>query len=716
RQAGIHFTPKQLFQHQTVQGLAAVARVGEQGGVQIDQGPVTGQALLLPIQQWFFEQDIPDRHHWNQSLLLTPGQRLEASVLEQALQALVAHHDALRLGFEQRDHGTWQAYYHAQGGQPEPLVWQAVLPEVAGLKSLCDKAQRSLALGQGPLIRAVLAEVGDDEQRLLLVIHHLVVDGVSWRILLQDLQTVYAQLQAGQPIVLPAKTSSTKAWAEHMQAHANSDTLRQEREQWASSLAGTNPELPCKNPLGSQQGRHAARAHTRLDSTLTRQLLQQAPAAYRTRINDLLLTALARVIGRWTEHDDVLVQLEGHGREELFDDVDLTRTVGWFTSLYPVRLNPVGSMADSIKHIKEQLRAVPNQGIGFGALRYLGDTAAREALARLPVPRITFNYLGQLDAALADPDAGGVDAPFLRLAQEGTGDSQSLEAPLSNWLTLNGQVQGGELILGWSFSREVFDEQTIQRLADEYAAELALLVGHCLADDANGLTPSDVPLAGLDQRQLDSLATVGMEDIYPLSPMQQGMLFHSLYEQQTGSYINQLRVDVQGLDVQRFHDAWQQAVDAHDVLRARFLTGFEQALQVVDKQVAIAFSSQDWSGRPDVAMALDTWAQADRRAGFDLHAGPLLRMAAFKIDDDRHHLVYTSHHILMDGWSNSQLLGEVLQRYAGQVQVVKATPYRDYIQWLQQQDAARSEAFWLQQLEPLQAPTRLAPAMRQDKA
>nr|WP_178075078.1 non-ribosomal peptide synthase/polyketide synthase [Pseudomonas sp. 1239] len=710
RQAGIHFTPKQLFQHQTVQGLASVARRGEPAR-QIDQGPVSGPALLLPIHQHFFDAAIPQQHHWNQALLLTPGRALNASTLGRALEALVAHHDALRLHYARQADGSWAAQHGAVQVQPERL-WLAEVATADELQALCEKAQRSLNLERGELLRAVLATLADGSQRLLVAIHHLVVDGVSWRILLEDLQTACTQLDAGQAVNLPAKTSSTQAWAQRLQAH--SGDLQAQLSYWTGELAGTCAELPCDNPQGSLQSLHGTQVNTRLDPASTRQLLQQAPAAYRTQVNDLLLTALARVIARWTGRDDVLIQLEGHGREDLFDDIDLTRTVGWFTSLFPVKLSPSDSLDGSIKRIKEQLRAVPDKGLGFGALRYLGDAQARDALAALPVPRITFNYLGQVDGSFAG-QAG--EAAFLAPAGEHPGASQSVEAPLGNWLSIDGQVYGGELTLGWRFSQDMFSPGTIQALADAYARELTALVAHCTQAGSAGATPSDFPLAGLSQAQLDSLPIplAAIDDIYPLSPMQQGMLFHTLYEQGEGHYINQMRVDVHGLEVERFEQAWRDALARHEVLRASFVTAFEQPLQVIRKHVELPFVTLDWRARPALQHSLDHWAEADRQRGFDLQQAPLLRLAVIRTAEQRHHLIYTSHHILMDGWSNSQLLGEVLQRYAGQVSVPLAGRYRDYIEWLGAQDAAQAEAFWQQQLLALSEPTRLAQAIRSEK-
>ncbi|KRP71474.1 peptide synthase [Pseudomonas paralactis] len=715
RQAGIRFTPKDLFLHQTVQSLAGVARQGVEGPG-ISQAALSGETMLLPIQQTFFSDDICERHHWNQSVVLQPHEHLEAATLTQALQALLVHHDALRLQFIQGA-GGWQGVYRsADQHQADAVLWQRAVHDIDAFTTLGEEAQRSLDLTHGPLMRAVLAQLGDGSQRLLLVIHHLVVDGVSWRILLEDLQTAYRQLACGAAVVLPGKTSSARDWALRLQQHAQSEALTLELEGWQTRLQGAETDLPGARPGASLSNRHAASATTHLDATHTRRLLQEAPAAYRTQINDLLLTALARVIGRWTGHASTLIRLEGHGREDLFDDVDLTRTVGWFTSIYPVKLTPAQTLEDSLKGIKEQLRAIPDKGLGFGALRFLGPAPVREVLARLPQPRITFNYLGQFDTSFEGAQEQGFFAP----SGDAAGADQSPEASLGNWLEINGQVYGGELNLTWSFSQDMFEPQSIQALADAYSDELKALIEHCCQPESVGATPSDFPLAHLSQAQLDGLVLPlnRVEDIYPLSPMQQGMLFQSLYGQGSGDYINQMRVDVQGLDVARFQAAWQVAVEHHAILRTAFIwqTELGQPLQVVYKSVRVPLVEHDWQHRVDRLEALDALAQSARTEGFVLEQAPLLSLVVVRTGADTHHLIYTNHHILMDGWSASQLFGEVMQYYAGESPRAPNGRYRDYIAWLQAQDPATSETFWKAQLVGLQEPTRLSRGRRHEQA
>ena len=699
KRQGIKLSPKQLFEKQTIGQLATVAKLIEKKAAAVAPAQISGRLPLLPIQARFFDTDIPERQHWNQAVMLKPGVRLDAAQVQTALVALVEQHDALRLSFQQQAAG-WQASFAP--AKADGLLWVRELADSAGLRELANEAQCSLDLKDGSLLRAVLVNLADGEQRLLLVIHHLVVDGVSWRVLLEDLQSAYRQ----QP--LPAKTSSLKDWAGQLHDYAVSPALEQELGYWQAQLRDVTDELPCDHPQGSQERRHALSVSTHLDAELTRRLLQDAPAAYRTQINDLLLTALARVICRWSGQADALIRLEGHGREDLFDGIDLSRTVGWFSNLFPVRLTPAATLDASLKTIKEQLRAIPNKGIGYGVLRHLGNDAAREALGALAQGNIVFNYLGQFDGSFSADDA--LFAP----SGESAGDSQDPAAPLAALISINGQVYGGELDLGWSFSGAVFERDTVQRLADDYAAELRALVEHCTAADSAGMTPSDFPLIDLSQAELDGLAlpAARVQDLYPLSPMQQGMLFHTLYEQEAGNYINQLRIEVSGLDVPRFRAAWQGLVDQHEVLRSVFLSDLRQPLQAVLRQVEVPFIELDVRDQAEQDAWIEQWAATERARGFVLDQGPLLRLAVLRTAEASHQLVYTCHHILMDGWSTSRMLGEVLQRYSGHSVAAQGGRYRDYIEWLQRQDAAASQRFWSGHLQGLEEPTRLALAFK----
>ncbi|MCU1728676.1 amino acid adenylation domain-containing protein [Pseudomonas sp. 7P_10.2_Bac1] len=699
RRAGLCLQPRDVFQQPTLQALAAVA--SQQQALQIDQGPVLGTQSLTPIQQCFFAHQTEQRDHWNQSVLLKVRQPLELWRLQSAVQQVLAQHDALRLQFREQA-GHWTArYVPLDSAAATDLLWTAQVHSDQALQALCDEAQRSLSLHDGPLMRAVLIDHADGLQRVLLVIHHLVVDGVSWRVLLEDLQAAYA----GQ--ALAEKTSPLQDWAQQLASYARSDTLATERDWWLEHLQGASGQLPLARVAASQALRHRQVVSLGLDRDTTRQLLQQAPAAYRTQINDLLLTALARALCNWTGEAAALIQLEGHGREELFEGIDLTRTVGWFTSLFPVKLTPAADMAESIKAIKQQLREVPGKGLGFGLLRYQGDADTQARFAALPPARVTFNYLGQFDQSFSEES---LFAP----AEEASGAAQSLDSPLANWLSVDGQVFGGELKLDLSFSQECFDNADIEALAAGIQAQLQALIEHCLNPQHSGVTPADFPLARLTQAQLDQLPVPPrqIEDLYPLSPMQSGLLFHSLYEPQAGAYVNQLSVQACGLDAARLAQAWQATLDAHPILRTGFAwpQDAREPVQWVQRSLQLPLTVLDWRGRADQAVELELLARSERLQ-FDPAQPPLLRLALVRLDEQRQQLIYTHHHLLLDGWSNALLLGEVLQRYAGDEVAPVQGRFADYIGWLYAQDSQADEAFWRAQLATLDNPTLLAQSL-----
>ncbi|NNA07928.1 non-ribosomal peptide synthase/polyketide synthase [Pseudomonas lundensis] len=695
RQAGIAFSPRDLFQHQTIRSLARVAELSTH--IALDQGIAHGPVALAPVQHGFFEQPMPSRHHWNQSLLLHPRQPVEAAPLEQALRQLLTHHDALRLRFEQRD-GQWQQAY----GEllAEPVLWQQQAASEDELNRLCELAQRSLDLQAGPLLRAMLIDMADHSQRVLLVVHHLAVDGVSWRVLLEDLQQFYAQpTQAPQ-----AKTSAYQAWTAHLQAAAQARLP--ELAYWHAHLSGASSELPCDRAGGGLQNRHGQTRAFSLDAERTRQLLQVAPATYRTQVNDLLLTALARVICRWSGHTSSLIQLEGHGREELFDGLDLSRTVGWFTSLFPVQLTPAVGMGESIKAIKEQLRSVPDKGVGYGLLRYLAGSEAGAQLAALATPRITFNYLGQFDRQFDD------QALFVPAA-ESAGQAQDEQAPLANWLSIEGQVYGGELNLQWTFSTEMFEPATIHALMDDYQRELSALIEHCVTHETGGMTPSDFPLARLTQQQLDTLkvAPGAIEDIYPLSPMQQGLLVHTLLEPGSGIYFMQDRYIIDSdIDLPRFTAAWHAVVQRHDALRASFsLDDDGNMLQIIHRDAAPKVQVHDWSDRPEAEheAALQALLAQDRAEGFDLLNTPPFSLRLIRRSTGHYWFILSNHHILIDAWCRSLLLQDFFALYSGQRSLPPAARYRDFIQWLQEQGEREALAAWTRELTGFEQPTPL---------
>lgn len=501
-QEGLEITPKQLFGYQTIAELAILAETT--AATEIDQGLVTGEVPLTPIQQWFFEQNWPERHHFNQSILLEVPNNLQPDLLKQTISKLLYHHDALRLRFIQKGEKWQQNHSDDCNSFAFELVDLSHLycdEQVTTLAEISEVQQRTLKIDQGPLMAVFFFKLGDSG-RLLIVIHHLAVDGVSWRIILEDLATIYQQLESQDSQELPPKTSSFKTWAEELQNYAQTPEFNTQFKYWL------NRDLPSVFPLpldyqGEAKSNIVAHAKTvsfTLTEEQTRLLLQEVPQAYNTQINDILLTALVQAFSHWTGSDRLLLDMEGHGRENVIESVNLSRTVGWFTSIYPVflTLENLDHPGECLKSIKEQLRQIPNRGFDYGIGYYLNsDLTIQSQLKNYPKAQVSFNYLGQF----TDSQISSLGGKF---AKESSGSIHSPLGQRSHLIDINGIVVGGKLEIEWQYSEKFHQKTTIENLANAYQESLVRIIDHCLSTEG-GYTPSDFPDADLNQAELDEL-------------------------------------------------------------------------------------------------------------------------------------------------------------------------------------------------------------------
>ncbi|MBD9358038.1 non-ribosomal peptide synthetase [Methylomonas albis] len=714
--AGLGLTVKQLFQHQTIAELARVAP--ERQAIHAEQRTLTGPVELTPIQIWFFEGNSPEPQYFNQSVLLKLVAGLDPTHLERAVQALINHHDMLRARFHWQD-GPVRAEIVGCGQLPFSVHDYSGLPperRQAALSADALQQQTRLNLSEGPLLRAIFYRMGDNQtDRLLLIIHHLVVDGVSWRILLGDLDTALNQLSRAEPIELAAKTSAFPYWSQRLKANANSEQALTELAYWREQATTPTQQLPLDSHALPDANTLASAEHVTLtlSADLTRALLLETPQAYRSQINDVLLTALLRTVNAWTGDSRLRIVMEGHGREELFDDVDLSRTVGWFTSGFPLLLQGEANQAigSSLKQIKETLRRIPKHGIGYGVLRYLHqDPDIRALLATNSQAEISFNYLGSFEQ-----NAGSTI--LLGEASEPTGSEQSQIGPRRFVLEINAILKESRLQLTWTYSKRLHKRPTIERLANSYFAELEAIIHHCRSEEAGGYTASDFPLAAANEPLLNRLFQLWgsqVEDAYPLSPMQRGMWFHSLYAGDSGAYIIQLTGKMTGeFQPLAFQRAWQRVLDRHPSLRTAIVAeGGEDPLQVVINRVDLPWQELDWRDQ-SAAQQQTNWAQwlkADRAQGFSMDRAPLMRCCLARLDENTWQFLWSHHHLLTDGWCLPILMREVLNFYRAfvsdrDIDLTAPRPYRHYIAWLQQQDLSQAQSFWRETLRGFSAPT-----------
>ncbi|WP_156744503.1 non-ribosomal peptide synthetase, partial [Mycobacterium sp. E740] len=716
RAAGLRCRPRDLFVEQTVARLARVVRVADGEAGAIDEG--VGPVAATPIMRWLEAVDGPV-DEFNQTMVAqAPAGVSEADVLA-VLQALLDRHAMLRLRVDDDGAGGWALHVPETGSvaATECLLTVDELTEQALLA-----ARSRLNPAAGAMVSAVWAT---STGQLALIVHHLAVDGVSWRILLEDLNIAWAQHHGGQPIALPANGTSFARWSRLLAEHAQRPEVVGQAGTWRQ-VASTPAVLPSLQP-SLDTFATAGQLSTELDVETTRMLLGEVPAAFHAGVQDILLIAFGLAVAELTAtRAPICIDVEGHGRDEdLADDVDLTRTVGWFTTKYPVSLAVGGlkwrqvtageaALGAVVKDAKEQLRALPD-GSTYGLLRYLNPDVELTG----PDPAIGFNYLGRVGAAGAQ-----LSEDMWRISQDGlamAGPVAAIPMPLAHTVELNAgtaETDGGpQLHANWSWASSVVEHDQVLRLSRLWADALAGICAHVRAG-GGGLTPSDLAPARLSQQQVDELQQrYRVADVLPLTPLQQGLLFHAgSAESSDDLYAVQLDITVTGaLDPQRLRAAVQAVVDRHPHLAARFCAEFDEPVQVIVSDPVVPWQYRDLTDLTaedsDVDAQVQTVSAAERAAVCDLAGQSAFRAALIRVGADRHRFVLTNHHIVIDGWSLPILLNEIIAGYYGQPLPAPAS-FRSFVNWLAGQDREAAQAAWSELFAGFDTPTLVAPAGR----
>ncbi|WP_261989272.1 non-ribosomal peptide synthetase [Streptomyces sp. uw30] len=790
RSAGLALTTRDVFEHKTVAALARAAGSLDADATrepEDDAGGV-GPYELTPIMGQLHEDTSSLTGpvvKYSQHVVVHVPAGLDAELLDAALHALVDHHDALRTRATEPAPGLWHTEVLERGALAGVRLVASADAGGARGKDLLAFAERQAAAararldpgaavmlqavliapaaadctpgptGTGPTFRGAgncatsphgpaaadgpeLSSPAGDTAVLVLCGHHLVVDGVSWRILLPDLAAACAALAEGRAPAPDPVGTSYRAWSRLLAEQARTEVRGAELALWQRILDGPDPLVGTRR-LDLAKDVYGTRRTLRLElgPEVTGPLLTDVPAAFHAEVNDVLLTGLALAVADWrrrhghTHFAQTLIELEGHGREQLAEGLDLSRTVGWFTSAFPLRLDPGAldwdevwaggpALAAALKRVKEQLRALPDRGVGHGLLRYLNPHAAR-VLAPYERPQLGFNYMGRFDARedrLWEP-AGGDGVV-------GTGAHPAM--PLPHLLDVTPATEdrhdGPHLIANWAWAGQAVAEDDARDIAETWFRALELLVRHTATPGAGGRTPSDLPLVDLTQDEIETyeaeLAGAGttLTDVLPLTPLQQGLLFHADYDQDaTDVYTLQIVAELEGdIDPAVLRAAGQALLDRHPNLRAAFrarATG--DPVQLVPDHAELPWQETDLRDLPEPQRTaeLDRITEAERTRRFDLTAPPLLRFALVTHGEGRHRFIWTSHHILVDGWSMPLLVRELFalcRTDADATLLPDPAPYRAYLAWLADQDREAARAAWRTALDGVDEPTLLVPA------
>ena len=677
--AGLKLAPNQLFLHQTIAELGAQAGATNLSTQLIIEHIAKQNAdsaiSLSPVQHWFFEQKITQPQHWNQAVLLKCRQTLPADLIEKSLQALQNHHSCLRYQFINQPDSLIPEQRLNPDCKPIRLnkIDLTDFPEAERtnlLIEIAEQAQGDLNLQRGILMKALLFQLAENEQRLLIIVHHLLVDGVSWRILLEDLETAFKQLEQGLAVHLLA--SATFAEWTHVLQNYSQQIVATEIPNFDGKPFVFVGDFNGENTSGS------AKTHTLILNEAQTEMVLRAKNG---RIQDILLTAL--VLSLRGENENVLLDLEGHGREAI-SDLDISRTCGWFTSIFPFAVNAKGEANDVLNHVKQVLATLPQNGLDFGILRYLKHLSPAEK------SHIVFNYLGQFDQLFSSTG-------LFELAEEDYGSTHSPKGLRPYLLEINALVYQGKLKIDFVYSENVHKHETIEALAQTFQAAI------------DNFTTGDFSLADLSASDTRHLQThyPELEACYPLSPTQEGMLFHALSDNSADVYFEQFSYDFEGvMNFELFQQAWRVAQQQHSILRTAVVwKGLTRPLQIVSKQTTLPWQNLDWR---DVAAENieQNWLQfvsADRTVLFELNQPPLMRWTLVLMPNDGWRLLWTHSHILLDGWSVAVCLKDVLQIYASLLadespKLPAVAQYRDYIAWLESQNPQHAERFWYETL------------------
>lgn len=716
RAAGYGISVKDIFKNPTILELALIIRKAEAAA---DQSEIKGKGQLTPIQRWLYQGPVINKHHFNQSVLLNFPDGLSMQQVYSIFKMLQDHHDALRMVFREEEGRMIQVNLGSEM-KVDAQEWDLRKdPDAdAALSAAAGGIQAGIDLSNGPLMRLGLFHKNDGT-RLLIVIHHLVVDGISWRILFEDIETLYGQLRKGEVFVLQQKTDAFLSWGSRLEVYAESNAFRQRLPYWKEAAQHPREKLPRDFVDGVNKWSENRPVRFRLTRTETSQLLTKVHAVFGTRMNEILLAALAISINRRYGLESIKVDLEGHGREELptasgdkqAPQPDVSRTVGWFTSLWPVIVEARSAdLKTIIRTVKETLRKVPNNGIDYLLAKYLLKEEDPFFLGKDTAADISFNYLGQFDTDTQGRSFG--------IAGEGKGEDHAPnEVREFDW-DLSGMVTDGQLEMTLSYSQQQYKAENVEAWMAEYEHSLREVIGFCCGYGGSVLSPSDLSWRGLTMAGLDNLqARYDVEDIYPLSPMQEGMLFHSLLNPDSTEYYQQAACQLKGrVDAERIEQTLQELVDRHPVLRTVFIReGYDRPLQLVLRHSKANFRYLDLQEeciRSSVGEVLSRYKEQDKVQRYDFAAGNLLRVTLLRTSGDEYTLLWSHHHILMDGWCTMILLSEFRILYSlHTASTIRALPpvrpYSIYISWLEDRNRALSEQYWKDYLSGYEGRTSL---------
>ncbi len=708
-QIGINITVKDIFRHKTIKNLLKNVNYTKEKEI-ISQKEVEGEVLLTPIQKWFVAQNLKYQHYFNQTFLFNLREDVNVELLETVFKNVIKHHDALRMRYQFG--GSQILQYNRRNDEIDFRLKKIDLSKYLysdqkeKIKVISEKIQGEFDLEKDLLIKAVIFDLGENGKRLLIPIHHLIIDGVSWRILLEDVENLYRSKLEKE---LSLKTTSFKDWSQRLNDFAQTEAV--DTGYWnkidVSKIKSLSEILSTDRFQRDYMG-----LAIEINEEQTEKLLTKVNWAYNTEIKDILLSALIISISEVMGIKNVLINLEGHGREEILEGVDLSRTIGWFTSMYPVYLEKRESIEETIIEVKESLSRVPNKGINFGIARYLKNDEKLQMMN----PEILFNYLGEF-AGFLDNDEKKNEC-LLSGCTEDAGMNFYKDNQNIHLIDLVGLIRDGKLQLTLNYNTKYFGKNIMTQLQVRYADYLNQIIEHCLNKSHKSYTASDFGLENVIDKKgfayLSELFDLDKVKMYELTPMQEGMLYHKTLNEKGRNYYEQFCFEIEGtVDIEKFKVAWEVLVNRYEVFKTRFIwKSLSNPIQVIKKDAEAEIDEYDISNLSCIEKEeyIERFKDEDLVKDFDFEKGKLNRFSLIKVSEGKYFICWSFHHILLDGWSHTIVMEDLFSIYyclANNLSLPSepAVQFSVYLEWLRSQNKNKAFQFWASYTKDFVEPT-----------
>lgn len=682
---------RDIMQRHVIEDIASATRSSSN---EYYQGEITGEIINTPVIRRFFNANLAEPSHYNQSIVLEVPQ-VNTSIVTKVLDSITKHHDILRAVCEGNklvirsfdENKGYDLCYYDLTGESDYL---------SKFESECNMLQSTINLSNGPLMRTALFKTSE-RMLLFITIHHLIVDAISWRILAEDISIAFDQISNGKPVVLPPKTASFKEWSETLKEYSNSEDVISEMPYWMNILNQKWPISYEKNKPETVVPK-IEYIRTSLGCELTKSLIKEANRLYHTEPRDILIAALVMALGRVSDEENIVIGLEGHGREELNKRITVDRTVGWFTSIYPMLFKYSNSIDDILISVKDDLRTMPNNGLGYGLLS--------DKLGMVDIP-VLFNYLGELDNEKHDR-GGFVEIPCgVNVAPTNVLFKLAIDASITN----------RDLVIELAYDSSTYSVSTTQEILKAFVDSLSSVISYCISSNRSIKTRSDFTGNWISQYDLNQIFNIidpnEISDIYPLVPLQEGMFFHYLVDKTTTNYVVQTEFALKrDIDADNMKTALDLLTRRYDVLRTRFIAkGISSPVQVVLNNRKAGFAFEDLSNFDEEC--LERIKTEDVERGFDPENDPLLRITLIKLGESDYHLLFTIHHMISDGWSLSMLFMTLFENYSklelgvsvedllSEIEKERAETgeYSDYVKWIYKKDIKKAIDYWADLLD-----------------